>query len=69
MLARTAKSESRSPFLNDVNEEMDGLEVIGTHANQVGADRSFIDLCIDGLVLLESLSVAVLIRPSAGPAC
>ena len=53
--ARTAKSESRSPVLNDVNEEMDGLQVSGTQANQIGASLKAVNLCMHGLVLPQAM--------------
>ena len=55
--------------LDDVIEEIDPPRIRRPHGTQVKPSLNAVDLCIDGLVLLESLSVAVLIRPSAGPAC
>ena len=60
-----AGSESRSRFLNDPNEEIGSLQVIGSHATQIGSSRKMINPSDHGLVLLEFLFVTALIHEVA----
>ena len=60
-----AGSESPSPFLNDVNEEIDGLQPNGTHGNQITSSRKLINPSDHGLILLEFLFVTALIHELA----
>ena len=64
--------------MNDVNEEIDGLQPDGTHGNQLTSSRKMINPSDHGLVLLEFLFVTALIhelaiarrgRPAEGRAC
>ena len=64
---RTAVLGGQSAESDDVNEEIDPPEIRRTRGPQVGSSLQTVNLCIDGLVLLnqsiEGLSVAVLIQP------
>ena len=48
-----AGSESPSPCLNDVNEEIDGLQLSGSQGTQIGSSRNVINPSDHGLVLLN----------------
>ena len=60
-----AESESPSPFLNDVNEEIDGLETIGTQGTRSSQVEKVIKPSDHGLVLLDPLFVTALIHEVA----
>ena len=48
-----AGSESRSRFLNDPNEEIDGLGISGSQGTQIQPSRKVINPSDHGLVLLN----------------
>ena len=60
-----AGSESQGLILNDVNEEIDGLQPNGTHGNQITSSRKLINPSDHGLILLEFLFVTALIHELA----
>ena len=48
--------------MNDVNEEIDGVGIIGSQWNQIGSSRKVINPSDHGLVLLDCLCAAALIH-------